>query len=240
MTLVRDRVVVALDVEDAAHAAELATRIAPWAGTFKIGPGHVLTGPASLIELIKKLDRKLFVDLKVYDIPETVRRTCRQAARMGVDFITLHAAGGSRMFQAAREAAEECGTKEGRMRLLAVTVLTSFDEAQLAREWKMEESVEDRVLFWTEMAVRAGADGIVCSPLELASVRERFGRDLLTVVPGIRIGAGDSDDQRRTMPAGEAVKRGASMIVVGRPIVRSADPAGAAKALLSEIEEAQG
>ena len=173
----------------------------------------------------------MFLDLKLYDIPETVARLTRQVAGMGADYLTVHAAGGSEMIERAAKAAE--GTN---LKILAVTVLTSLSQEQLDREWKLNEPVEDRVAFWARLARDAGAPGIVCAPPDLKIVREKVGNDLLTIVPGIR-GAGDSKgDQSRTMPAGVAVAAGASIIVVGRPIIAAADPAAAARGIIGEIE----
>jgi orotidine-5'-phosphate decarboxylase len=221
-----------LDVEKAA-VHELARKLAPHVGVFKIGPGLFMEGGPALVEEIKALGRKIFLDVKLYDIPETVARACRQAVRLGVDFMTVHASGGSRMLAAAREAGAG-------VRLLGVTVLTSFDEAQLAAEWDLKESVPERVSRWARLASDAGLAGIVCSPLELAAVKEALKPGMITVVPGIRSAKDAPGDQRRTMSAHDAVKAGADLLVVGRPIIASPDPVAAAIRIGDEIEKALG
>ena len=227
-----DKLILALDVEPADRALALARRLAPYVGTFKIGPALVLGGGPAFLDSIRALGKRLFLDLKLYDIPETVARTAGQAAAQGADFLTVHVSGGARMIAAARE------TAGGNLKLLGVTVLTSFTRGDLQREWRMEETVADRVVFWAKLAMDNGAHGVVCSGLELPGIREKLGPDVLTVVPGIRPVAGTADDQRRTMGPRDAIRLGANYIVVGRPIVAADDPEAAAEALVGEIEEA--
>jgi len=231
----RSKLILALDVDEVSLALDLAGRLSPSVGVMKIGPGLFVDGGKGLIEGVKKTGCGIFLDLKLYDIPETVARACRRITGLGVDLLTLHASGGSRMISAAKEAIVKAG---GKTRLLAVTVLTSFDAAQLRDEWKMEESVEQRVLHLANIARAAGADGIVCSPLELPAIRREFGPDFLAVIPGIRSASDPADDQRRTLSAGEAVRAGASYLVVGRPILKAADPVQAAAGMVKQIEDA--
>ncbi len=232
----RDRLAVPLDVDDPDQALELARNLAPYVGVFKVSPAHVYARGETFIAAVKKLGRKVFLDLKLYDIPKTVGRLCRQVARMGVDYVTVHAAGGSKMLERAREAAGEIAGSE--LKILAVTVLTSFDQEQLEREWKLSEPLTERVLFWAELAQKAGAAGIVCSPLELKAIRSHLGNGLFTVVPGIRSATDAKGDQRRTLTAREAIAQGADLIVVGRPILKHPDPAAAAQCTVQEIEAA--
>ncbi|MEK7475882.1 MAG: orotidine-5'-phosphate decarboxylase [Candidatus Coatesbacteria bacterium] len=229
-----ERLILALDVEPPEKALGLARRLAPYVGTFKIGPALVLAGGPAFLDTIKALGKALFLDLKLYDIPETVARTTRQAAASGADFLTIHVAGGARMIGAAREAAGD------RVKLLGVTVLTSFNQDELEREWRMEEPIADRVVFWAKLATESGAHGVVCSPLELPWIREMLGPKILTVVPGIRPGGGAGDDQRRTLPAKDAIRLGADFLVVGRPIVAADSPEAAAEAFGREIAEGGG
>ena len=228
----REKLILALDVEEVSRALDLAVRLSPAVGTMKVGPGLFVDGGRNLIESVKRLGCGTFLDLKLYDIPETVARACRRIAAMGVDMVTVHASGGSRMIKAAKEAMTEAG---GKTKILAVTVLTSFDSAQLRDEWKMEETVEQRVLHLAKIARDSGADGIVCSPLELAAIHREFGKDLLTVIPGIRSASDPADDQRRTLSASEAVKAGADYLVIGRPILKAPDPRKAADDLLGQV-----
>ena len=228
------RLAVALDVDDPDQALSLARALAPHAGVLKISPAHVYARGEAFVGEMKKLGRKLFLDLKLYDIPATVARLTRQVVRMGVDYLTVHAGGGSEMIRGAAEAARGSG-----LQVVAVTVLTSFSAEQLRREWGLQEPVEDRVAFWAGLARDAGAAGMVCAPPDLKRVRETMGNGFLTIVPGIR-GAGDAKgDQSRTMAPAEAVRAGAGILVVGRPIVAAADPAAAAAKIAGEIAGAE-
>jgi orotidine-5'-phosphate decarboxylase len=231
----RSKLILALDVEEVSLALKLAGDLSQSVGTMKVGPGLFVDGGKSLISDVKKTGAGLFLDLKLYDIPETVARAVRRITAMGVDMLTLHASGGSRMISAAKEAVTKSG---GNTKLLAVTVLTSFDAGQLKKEWKMEETVEERVIHLAKIARDAGADGIVCSPLELPAIRRELGPDFLAVIPGIRSASDPADDQRRTLSAPEAIKAGASYLVVGRPILKAADPKKAAEEMSRQIEEA--
>jgi len=212
----------------------LARKTAPWVGVFKASPAHVYAEGASYVKALKALDREVFLDLKLYDIPETVARLTRQVARMGVDYLTVHASGGSKMLAAAQTAAGEGGAT---LKLLGVTVLTSFDEEQVEKEWKLTGGIQGLVLVLAQLARNADLHGIVCSPLELKAVREKFGASLSTVVPGIRSAGDAKGDQARTLSPAEAVRAGADRIVVGRPIVGQSDPAAAAERIIHELEE---
>ncbi len=234
MKAAADRLAIALDVDDPERALELARDLVPYAGIFKVSPAHVYARGESFISSIRKLGRKVFLDLKLYDIPETVARLCRQIAGMGVNYVTVHAAGGTEMIRRAVAAGRE---GEGRcLDVIAVTVLTSFSREQLAKEWKLVEPVEERVAAWAALARDAGAAGIVCAPPDLGIVRTQVGRALFTVVPGIRGVTDAADDQRRTLGPGPAIAAGADVIVVGRPIVASSDPVGAAASIIEQIE----
>lgn len=233
MTSPSSRLAVALDVDDPDRALEIARAVAPCAGVLKVSPAHLYARGESFLAEVRRIGRKVFLDVKLYDIPETVARLTRQVVRMGVDYVTVHASGGSEMIRRAADAA-----KGSQLNIIAVTVLTSFSQEQLKKEWKLAEPVEDRVAFWAALARDAGAAGLVCAPPDLKAVRAMAGDGLLAVVPGIR-GAGDArGDQRRTMTAGEAIRAGAGIVVVGRPIVAAADPGAAAEKILAEIEEA--
>ncbi len=231
----RDRLVLALDVETPALALELARRTASSIGVFKASPAHVYQDGEAYIAALRALGRPVFLDLKLNDIPETVARLTRQVARMGVAYLTVHTTGGSKMMAAAQAAVAETG---GTLKLLGVTVLTSFDQEQVRTEWAVTASIEERVLALADLARGAGLHGIVCSPLELKAVRARFGTALATVVPGIRSSTDSAGDQKRTMSPAEAVAAGADYIVVGRPIVAQPDPVAAAHRMTHEMEEA--
>jgi orotidine-5'-phosphate decarboxylase len=232
----RDRLAVALDVPALDDARALVASLEGVPGWLKVG-GELFTaaGPAA-IELARQSAR-VFLDTKLHDIPNTVARCVAAATRHGVGMLTLHAAGGRAMLRAARESADEVVAATGCERpiLVAVTLLTSLGAADLS-DIGIAASPEDQVLRLAELAMAAGIDGIVTSPLEVARVRERLGRELLLVTPGVRRSDGPADDQTRTATAAEALAAGADLLVVGRPVIRAAAPAQAVRALVAEME----
>jgi orotidine-5'-phosphate decarboxylase len=229
-------ILVALDLDTAAVATDMADRLRGHVGGFKVNT-HLFTaeGPAFVRALATRGDR-VFLDLKYHDIPNTVGSAVRVAAGLGVWMLNVHAGGGSAMLRAARHAAREAAQEHGRAPLvIAVTVLTSMDEGALSEvgvSRPMLQQVERLAL----LAQDAGLDGVVASPLETARIRERCGPEFLIVTPGIRSGSpADGDDQRRTLSATDAIRAGANYLVVGRPILTHADPAAAADALAAAI-----
>ena len=211
-----NRICAALDLPDPASAAKLAARLQGHVGLFKIGLElFVAHGPAA-VEAVRPFGLPIFLDLKLHDIPATVEGAARGVARLGVQYVTVHASGGAEMIRAARRALP--ATK-----LLAVTVLTSL------------EAPEGEVLRLARLAVEAGADGIVCAPTDVAAVRGALGPGPLIVVPGIRPAGADRGDQRRTGTPREAVQAGASILVVGRPLRDAPDPAAAADSIAAEL-----
>lgn len=236
----RDRILVALDTPDVARASELVERLAAHVGGFKIGLELASAGGLDLIPRIREGGSALFLDLKLHDIPNTVAGAAAAAARAGVSYFTVHALGGPTMIRRAVEAARQAAAEVRRPvpTLLAVTVLTSHDDAELARIGVAGPAAE-AVLRLARLAAAAGAGGVVCSALEVAAVREAFPSGCL-VVPGIRPGhvAVRGDDQARAATPAEAVARGADRLVIGRPITRAEDPAAAARAIVEELDGA--
>ena len=213
----------------------MARRLRGAAGTFKVG-GQLFTseGPRAVTKLAG-LGFDIFLDLKFHDIPNTVAHAVAAAARLPrVRLMTLHAAGGLAMMKAAREAA---GSKKNRPALLAVTMLTSFDDATL-REIGMEGSLESRVVALARLAQNAGLDGVVCSALEAPAVRREFGPQFKILVPGVRPATAATNDQSRVATPGDAVRAGADYLVVGRPITAAKNPREAALQIAAEIEAA--
>ena len=235
-----DQLLIALDVERGEDALALADRLRGIAGGFKIGSRlFTAEGPAIVRALTSRGDR-VFLDLKFHDIPNTVASAVAAAAALGVWMLNVHASGGTRMMQAAAEAARRASPDAGRTpRVIAVTVLTSMDAAALA-ETGVAVPLEDQVESLAALAEAAGLDGVVASPRETPVLRARCGPAFTIVTPGIRGGAAASarDDQERTMTAGEAIRAGASYIVVGRPIIGAPDPRGAAERIAEEIRGA--
>jgi orotidine-5'-phosphate decarboxylase len=226
----RDRLIVALDLSDREEILTLADSLADVVGMFKVGlQAFVANGPSIVREVRKR--GPVFLDLKLHDIPNTASRATTEAGSHDVALLTVHASGGVAMMQACR-AATNAST-----RILGVTVLTSLAAADLAQIGFEGDPLRNAVRL-SRLAAVAGLDGVVASPLEIEGIREACGDDLLIVVPGIRGRGEPAADQRRTMTAGEAVARGASYLVVGRPITAADDPRGAAMRVVDEIASA--
>ncbi len=223
------RLIAAIDTADLAQARAWSETLAPHCAMLKLGLEFFAAhGPAGIAALG---GAPVFLDLKLHDIPNTVAGAVRAVLPMAPAMLTLHATGGTAMIEAARQAA---GEATGRPALLAVTVLTSLDAVALA-ETGVPATPRDQVLRLATLALAAGADGLVCSPHEVAALRDRFGPGPILVVPGIRPHGADRGDQVRTMAPEEAVAAGADYIVVGRPLTSAPDPGAAAAAITSAL-----
>lgn len=222
---------VALDAPALAQAEAWADAVAPHAGLLKVGLELFSAEGGAAVRAIAAR-RPVFLDVKLHDIPNTVAGAVRALSPLRPAFITLHAAGGPAMVAAARRAAEEAGPD--RPRLLAVTVLTSLDAATLAATGVAGGPVQ-QVLRLARLAVEAGADGLVCSPGEVAALRQALGPDPVLVVPGVRPAGSAADDQARTATPEEMADAGADWIVVGRPVTQSPDPEAAARAIRAAL-----
>ncbi len=227
----RDRLIVALDVSDAIAARELVRRIGDSAGIYKVGLQLFTAEGPSIVREIVESGRRVFLDLKLHDIPTTVRHAVKSAVTTGASMLTVHASGGSAMLQAAAEAAD------GKLTLLGVTVLTSFSDEDLTQVG-VPTRVLSQVLRMAALARNAGLGGIVTSPREAAEARRELGEGFAIVTPGIRPAGADVNDQQRSATPASAIEAGVSHIVVGRPITHAADPAQAARAILAEMERA--
>jgi orotidine-5'-phosphate decarboxylase len=223
-------IIIALDVETAAEARSLVKRIGDRAGFYKVGLElYAAAGPEMVRELIEQ-GKDVFLDLKMYDIPETVKRAVAQVARTGVRFLTVHAVGS--VMRAAVE-----GRAAADLKLLAVTVLTSFgpeDMEELGFRGEIAGLVERRA----RLAMECGVDGVVASPLEAAALRRLIGAAPILVTPGVRSAGTDHGDQKRVATPAEALRHGASYLVIGRQVTRAADPAAAVERLIEEIAPA--
>jgi orotidine-5'-phosphate decarboxylase len=234
-----DQLLIALDVDTAARAVQLADSLRGIAGGFKVGSRlFTMEGPRVVRTLAERGDR-VFLDLKFHDIPNTVAAAVAAATSLGVWMVNVHATGGAKMMEAARDAAHETAARDGRPAplLIAVTVLTSMNAAVLD-ETGVASPVVEQVLRLARLTQQAGLDGVVASPHETALIRQRSGAAFTIVTPGIRGGSAPSsrrDDQERTMSPGEAVAAGASYIVVGRPIIGAPDPRAAAEQISDEM-----
>jgi orotidine-5'-phosphate decarboxylase len=220
-------IIVALDVETADEARALVARIGPAVDFYKVGMELYASAGVEFVRELVGEEKNVFLDLKFYDIGETVRRAVAQVARLGVRFLTVHAVG-----QVMRAAAQ--GRGDSGLRLLAVTVLTSFDQKDLEEDGYsigLSDLVERRVL----LARAAGIDGIVASPLEAARIRAITGPDAILVTPGVRSAGAAQGDQKRVATPAQAIRDGADYLVIGRQITRAADPAAEARRVLEEI-----
>jgi orotidine-5'-phosphate decarboxylase len=230
----RKRLIVALDVPDAASAMALVAALEDTCTWFKVGLElFVAAGPA-FVEALAARGHSIFLDLKFHDIPNTVAAAVRSAASLGVRMINVHAAGGPAMLSAARVVLDGLADPP---ELLAVTVLTSMDQAQ-TKAIGLDRSPAAQVELLASMGLATGIHGFVCSPLEVASLRALTGPEGVLVVPGIRPSAAAAGDQKRIATPAQALRSGASYLVVGRPITQAPDPAQAAEAILKEMAEA--
>ncbi len=232
----RTRLAVALDLPDRAALLAMARRVAPEAGVLKLGlEAFVAEGPALVRELAAS-GADVFLDLKLHDIPNTVGRAAAAAVATGAAIVNCHASGGRDMMRAFGEEGRAAAARAGRPapRLVAVTVLTSLDAAALA-DVGLVGTPGEAALRLAVLAQDAGLDGVVCSPQEIAAIRAACGRDFLLVVPGVRPAGAESGDQKRVATPAEAVRAGADLLVVGRPITGAPDPAAAARAIVAEI-----
>ncbi|MEO6965649.1 MAG: orotidine-5'-phosphate decarboxylase [Acidobacteriaceae bacterium] len=235
VTQAADRLIVALDVPTAAQARELAAQLSGICRWVKVGLELYLAAGTAIVEELAAEGFSIFLDLKFHDIPNTVAGAVRSAASMGASLLTIHAAGGPAMLQAATEAAAK---SENSPRLLAVTVLTSMDRVQLAAIG-VDASAADQVLRLARVATASGIDGLVCSAEEIRLLRQELGADVQLVIPGIRPAGAAVGDQKRIATPADAIRAGASKLVVGRPITQASNPAQAAQAILTEIAAAE-
>jgi orotidine-5'-phosphate decarboxylase len=220
-----DRLIVALDVPSARQARALVEKLGDAVRFYKIGLElFSADGYFELLAWLTGRGNKVFADLKLYDIPETVRRAVANVGRSGATFLTVHG---------HRSVMEAAAREKGAMKILAVTVLTSFDQKDLA-EFETKKTVQELVLSRARGAMETGCDGVISSPQEAAALKKEFGNRLLVVTPGIRPVQKD-DDQKRTTDVAQAFKNGADYIVVGRPVRDAADPRAAAEAIQAAI-----
>jgi orotidine-5'-phosphate decarboxylase len=229
-----DQLIVALDFPEATSALDLVDRLEGATRWFKVGLELYVAAGNSLVAKLRRRHLSVFLDLKFHDIPNTVAAAVRSVAGLGVDMLTVHAAGGPAMLIAAVEAARKM---ESGPALLAVTVLTSMDAAQLEATG-VSASPTLQVEKLATMAMGCGVQGLVCSAVEVANLRSRLGSEPRLVIPGIRPVGAESGDQRRVATPAAAIASGANYLVVGRPITRAADPGAAARAILAEMQAA--
>ncbi len=234
--MTRDRVIVALDAPSGDEALAIARSLRGAATHVKVGLTLFYSAGPGIVGTLRELGFDVFVDLKLHDIPHQVSGAAEALAGLGASMVTVHAGGGRAMVSAGAEALARTSERLGvpKPALLAVTVLTSLD-AEALREIGIERSTAEAAFVLAELARSAGADGVVCSPLEAPGMRARLGEDALVVTPGVRPGWASANDQARVATPADAFAAGASHIVVGRPITAAPDPSEAFERLVAEL-----
>jgi len=229
------KLILALDFPSQRQALELVERLSPHQCRLKVGKElFTRAGPALINHLVQQ-GFGIFLDLKFHDIPNTVASACAAAADLGVWMVNIHAGGGRRMMEAARERLQQVAEPP---LLIAVTVLTSMQQADLL-ELGLTSSLQDQVKRLAILARDTGLDGVVCSPQEVALLRQSLGPNFRLVTPGVRPGWAAANDQRRVMTPAQALAAGSDYLVVGRPITQADDPREAAERVLAEMQSAQ-
>lgn len=235
MTTDTNRIIVALDYPDQESALQMARQLDPKLCRVKVGKElFTRCGPA-VVEALHRLGFEVFLDLKFHDIPNTTARAVRAAAEMGVWMVNVHASGGRRMMAAAREQLEQ--VKDNRTLLIAVTVLTSMERADLA-EIGLDLDPMEQVVRLAKLTQSSGLDGVVCSAQEVAAIRAAIEQPFALITPGIRPADAEQGDQRRIMTPGEAIRTGSDYLVIGRPITQASSPKDVAERIQQEVTAA--
>ena len=225
-------IIVALDLPSSDQALRLVDRIGERVDFYKVGSPLFTRGGPAIVHALRERGKRVFLDLKFHDIPNTVAAGVESAAGLGVEFLTIHASGGTAMMRAARAAAADGGP-----RLLGVTILTSFGALDVEEVWdKKVLSVRDEVTRLAALAAEAGLDGVIASPLECETLKRHHGAGFLVVTPGIRPAGHGAGDQTRTATPASAAAAGADWLVIGRPVLEAADPVAAVDAIRAELE----
>lgn len=233
----KNPLIIALDVDTTKEAIVLSDMLGPYAGGFKVGMQLYNSAGPEALRRLRERGAPVFADLKLHDIPNTVAGAARALTRHGALIINVHAAGGSEMMRAAAGAARDEAAKAGMAPplVVAVTVLTSISQDVFNRETGVPGPIQDRVTAWALLTREAGLDGVVASPLEVKAVRETCGPGFVIITPGVRPAGAAVNDQKRTMTPGEAIKAGATYLVVGRPVTAAPDPVMAARLILADV-----
>jgi orotidine-5'-phosphate decarboxylase len=233
----KDRIIVALDVSDTGYALDIADRFSEHVNLFKVGLELFTAAGPKVIEEIKKRGKKVFLDLKLHDIPNTVSKAAVAAAGLGVHMFSIHASGGVDMMQRCSESVVRFCLKENatRPKIIGVTVLKGLNQEVPEDEVGIQHSLKTQVKHLSKLAKEAGIDGVMASGHEVAFLRSHFGKGFLIVTPGIRVSWNPPDDQRRTMTPREAIRDGADYLVLGRTVLAQPDPARALELIETEI-----
>lgn len=237
----KERLVLALDVDDFKKAEKLVNKLSDYVGVFKIGSQLFTAEGTKVVNMVNEGGSKVFLDLKFHDIPHTVARAAEVATKLGVYIFNVHTSGGYEMMKAAAEATEKISLALGIRKpiILGVTLLTSINQEILEKEIGIKKRLKEQVVNLAKLAQAASLDGVVASPQEIKEIRAACGNDFIILTPGIRPTGkylDNQDDQKRIMTPGEALKLGADFLVIGRPIRNASNPVEAAKEILREME----
>ena len=234
----KERLVLALDVDDFKKAEELVSKLSDCVGVFKVGSQLFTAEGTKVINMVNERGGKVFLDLKFHDIPNTVARAAGVATKLGVFIFNVHTSGGYEMMKTAVEASKKNSLALGIRKplILGVTLLTSINQEILEKEIGIKKRLGEQVVHLAKLAKAAGLDGVVASSWEIKEIREACGEDFVILTPGIRPAGKSSDDQKRIMTPREAIKLGADFLVIGRPIRNASNPVEAAKEILREME----
>jgi orotidine-5'-phosphate decarboxylase len=232
----RNPIIVALDVPTAGAALKLVEQLAPVSGGFKVGSELFTVAGPDIVRRIRERGAMVFLDLKFHDIPNTVAKSVTAAVQLDVQMLTVHTSGGFEMLKAAEQAAQETAWRVGHSPplILGVTVVTSLDAGAM-KEIGLDANVDYQVRRLATVATKAGLRGLVCSPLEVAKLRQAIPPATQLVTPGVRTGAEKADDQKRTLTPREAITVGANWLVIGRPIYAAENPREAAEKILESL-----
>ena len=226
-------IIVALDVDSRQEAVEKVKAIGDSVGFYKIGLELFTAEGPDVVKAVKDLGKRIFLDLKFHDIPRTVERAVKSGAKLGVDLMTIHSVGGKAMIKAAADAAAEFGANGPK--ILAVTVLTSLDQNDLADVGIVNRTPAEQVMAMAKFATDNGAHGLVCSPKEVGALSKALKAGTLFITPGVRPAGSAVGDQKRVATPAEAVRDGSTHLVIGRPILAAPDPVAAAKEILASL-----
>jgi orotidine-5'-phosphate decarboxylase len=233
----KERLILALDVNDPGYALDLVDRFDDWVNTFKVGMELFSAGGPDIVKKIQDRGKMVFLDLKFHDIPNTVSKAALVATRLGVSMFNLHASGGFEMMRMTREAVVETCLRENiaRPKMIAVTVLTSTSREEFKKDMGFQHTIRTHVKHLASMAHRAGLDGVVASGHEVSVIRNNLGKGFIIVTPGIRPSWSLPDDQKRTMTPKDAIRHGADYLVVGRAVLSQREPERAIELIALEI-----
>jgi len=230
-----EKIILALDFSDLKDVKETLRQLDGQALYYKVGLELFISHGWKVVEMVKKTGARVFLDLKLHDIPNTVAKSVATACRHEIDILNVHALGGLEMMQRAGEAFAQ-NSKKKTAKLIAVTILTSHDQKVLDQELRMKSQISDQVVHLAKLAKKAGLSGVVASPLEVKLIRKAVKKDFYIVTPGVRPASAELNDQKRVYTPARAIEEGADYLVIGRPITQAKDPSAAFEAIVHEIQ----